>query len=158
VLVESALKITATVTGGDVTDPILVRATLLQSGQIVKDANVRLKLTAPVTSLAQISTPAVRHRAIAADTHIIPPQLQILTKTQTTEHELKFSEREYLLQLPAPHVDGVYTAEITATGQGCGGSFERYWSGAIYIGPTPKRTCNCVDQQFMPSLRVPGTR
>jgi len=153
VMVDSALQIIANVTGGDVTDPLTVRAILAQSGQIIKNASVRVRLTAPVTSLAQLSTPIVRHRALAADTHLIPPKLQILTKTHTTEHEMKFSEREYLLQLPAPRIDGVYHAEVTATGQGCGGAFERYWSGSIYVGPKPKRTCNCADQ-LIPT--VPG--
>lgn len=142
VLVESALQITARVTGGGVADPITLRVALTQGGQIVKGADVRVRMTAPLNSLAQISTPLVRHRAMAADTHLIPPKLQILTKTHTTTHETKFSEREYVLQLPPPRIDGVYRAEVTATGQGCGGSFERYWSGSIYIGPKQKpRTC-----------------
>jgi len=106
-----------------------------------------LRLTAPLNSLAQLSTPQVRHRGLAADTHLISPKLQILTKTRSTEHELKFIERDYVFELPVPRIDGVYHVEVTATGQGCGGIFERYWSGSIYVGPKPKvRPCICVDQ------------
>lgn len=144
VMVQSALQMTAAVTGGDVTDPLRVRALIMQSGQPVKNANVRVRLTSPVQSLAQISTPAVRHRALAADTHLIPRELQNLTKVRETLHELKFSERLYQLELDPPRIDGVYHAEISATGQACGGAFERYWSGSVYVGPRPKgRPCNC---------------
>ncbi len=138
VLVEGSLEITARITAGKVTDPLTVRVALTQSGQIVRGANVQVRLTAPVTSLAQLSTPLVRHRALAADTHLIPPGLQQLTKTQMTTYELKFNEREYVLQLPPPKVDGVYHAEVTASGQACGGVFQRYWSGSVYIGPSEK--------------------
>jgi hypothetical protein len=146
VLVDSALLFNVSISGSDVTDPIGVSVILFQDGQVIKNADVRVRLTAPTKSLAQISTPQVRHRALAADTHLISQNLQILTKTHTAEHELKLAGREYILQLPAPRVDGVYQAEVTAIGQGCGGTFERYWSGSIYVGPRPRRTCNCADQ------------
>lgn len=146
IIVDSALQITASVTGGGIGDPTRVRVGLTQGGQIIRNADVRVRLTAPLTSLAALSTPIVRHRALAADTHLIPQKLQILTKTHTTEHEPKFIEREYVLELPPPRIDGVFHVEVTATGQGCGGTFGRYWSGSIYIGPKPKRTCNCADQ------------
>ena len=129
VLVESALNIVARISGATVSDPIVLRAELFQNGQVVKNAHFRARVTSPVTSLAAISTPLVRHRALAADIHLIPPAQQILSKTRTTVHELKFNEREYILELPPPRVDGVYHAEVTATGQACGGIFERYWSG-----------------------------
>jgi len=139
VLVDSALQITARVTAGGVADPLFVRVRLTQDGQTIRNANVRVKLTAPVTSLSHISTPAVRQRALAADTHLIPAKLQHPTKTRTTEHELKFSGREYIFELANPHIDGVYNAEVTATGQACGGIFERYWSGSVYVGPKSRR-------------------
>jgi len=146
VLVESALQIVARIAGGGIAEPILLRVGLFQKGQAVKGAHVRARVTAPLTSLASISTPLVRHRALAADTHLIPPGQQILTKTCATVHELKFNEREYILQLPPPRIDGVYRAEVTATGQACGGIFERYWSGSIYIGPKQKPLiCRCFE-------------
>jgi hypothetical protein len=149
VMVQSALQMTALVTGGEVTDPLVVRALITQSGVPVKNANVRVRLTSPAQSLAQISTPAVRHRALAADTHLISPNLQHLTKVRETLHEMKFNEREYLLEVPPPRIDGVYTAEISATGQACGGAFERYWSGSVYVGPKPKgRPCLCDETQI----------
>ena len=151
VLVESALQVTARVTAGGVADPLTLRVILTHHGQIINNANVRVRLTAPVTSLAQISTPLVRHRAMAADRHLIPPALQHLTKNHTTTHELKFIEREYALQIPVPRVDGVYHAEVTATGQACGGAFERYWSGSIYVGPKQKRRPCCCPDPFLPT-------
>ncbi|MGB8128207.1 MAG: choice-of-anchor D domain-containing protein [Candidatus Angelobacter sp.] len=146
VLVESALNIVARISGATVADPILLRAGLFQNGQVVKNAQVRARVTSPVTSLAASSTPLVRHRALTADIHLIPPGQQILTKTRTTVHELKFNEREYILELPPPRVDGVYHAELTATGQACGGIFERYWSGSVYIGTNRKSPiCRCFE-------------
>jgi len=138
VMLESALDMTATLTAGTVVDPMLLRVRLLDRGAVVTGANVKISVTAPTKSLAQISTPLVRHRALAADRHLIPYALQILTKTHTTEHVAKFNEREYLLELPPPKLDGVYRAEINATGQACGGVFQRYWSGSVYVGPRRK--------------------
>ena len=104
----------------------------------MNNAHVTLNLTSPITSLSTSSTPVVRHRAVAADTHHIPPSLQILTKTKTTRHEARFEKREYILQLPAVAVDGVYHAEVLATGTACGGAFERYWSASFYVGSAVK--------------------
>ena len=46
-----------------------------------------------------------------------------------------FDKRAYTARLPVPEVDGVYHAEVTATGSACGGVFERYWSASVYVGP-----------------------
>ncbi len=134
VLVESALQMTATITANRVIDPILVHTQIHEHGMVVRDAKVTVRLTAPMQSLSQIVTPLVHQRALAADRHHIPRKLQILTKTHTTEHIAKFNEREYLLRVPPPGKDGVYTAQVNATGKACGGVFERYWSGSVYIG------------------------
>jgi hypothetical protein len=134
VMVESALQMTALVSAPSVTDPLLLRVRLTDHGHPVPDAKVRVNLTSPVKSLAMISTPAVHARALAADVHHIPPHAQILTKTKITTHEAKFNEREYLLQLPEPGVDGVYHAEVNATGKACGGAFQRYWSASFHVG------------------------
>jgi hypothetical protein len=75
----------------------------------------------------------VRHRALAADTHHIPPHLQILTHTRTTEHKTQFNKRAYVATLPDPMIDGVHSVEVSATGNACGGTFERYWSGSFYV-------------------------
>ena len=134
VLVESELQITAQITAPALGAPMSVHAVLTHAGSVVPNARVSVLLTAPLTSLAQLSTPAVRQRAAAADTHLIPPAQQILTKTRTTRYEARFDKRTYTAQLPVAEVDGIYHAEITATGQACGGAFERYWSGSIYVG------------------------
>lgn len=134
VLVDSELQITAQITAAALGAPMSVHAALTHAGSVVPTADVSVLLTAPLTSLAQLSTPAVRQRAVAADTHLIPPAQQILTKTRTTRYEARFDKRLYTAQLPVPEIDGVYHAEITATGQACGGAFERYWSGSVYVG------------------------
>jgi hypothetical protein len=138
VMVESALTMTATLSAGTVAQPILLRARIMEHGQLVSDASVQVKLTAPMQSFSQIVTPLVRQRALQADRHLIPPALQVLTKVHVTEHKASFNEREYILELPPPGKDGVYHAEVNATGQACGGVFQRYWSGSIFIGRREK--------------------
>jgi len=143
VMVESALTMTASLTAGTIAQPMLLRARIMEHGQVVKGARVRVKLTAPLQSLSQIVTPLVHQRALQADRHLIPPALQVLTKTHVTEHEARFNEREYLLELPPAKIDGVYHAEVNATGKACGGVFQRYWSSSVYVGrrekPLPRR-------------------
>jgi hypothetical protein len=134
VLVESELKITAQVQASVVGAPMALSVSLTHAGSVVSGAHVSVKLTAPLNSLAQLSTPAVRQRAAAADTFLIPPALQILTKTHTTRYDAVFIERAYVVKLPVPEVDGVYHVEVTATGTACGGAFERYWSASFYVG------------------------
>jgi hypothetical protein len=134
VMVESALTMTASVTAPSTTDPMLLRVRITDHGVTVPGAKVALRLTSPLQSLAQVSTPLVHHRALAADKQLIPPKDQILIKTKTAKYAAKFNEREYLVPLPAPKLDGVYHAEVTATGQACGGVFQRYWSSSFYVG------------------------
>jgi len=134
VMVESALAMTVTLTAGTVIQPMLLRARIIEHGAVVKGAQVLVRLTTPVQSLAQITTPLVHQRALQADRHLIPPALQVLTKTRTTEYEAQFNEREYVLELPPPKIDGVYRVEVNAMGKACGGVFQRYWSGSVYVG------------------------
>ncbi|MDB5483447.1 MAG: choice-of-anchor domain [Caulobacteraceae bacterium] len=135
VLVESELQIVARVQATTIGAPVLVRTRLTHAGSVVSKARVAVAVTSPLTSLASLNTPLIRHRAAAADVHHIPKSEQILTKTQVRHYEAKFNEREFLLELPAPRVDGVYHFAVTATGEACGGVFERYWSSSNYIGP-----------------------
>jgi hypothetical protein len=138
VLVESELRITAQVQASTVGAPLSVTAELTHAGSVVVNADVNVKLTSPLNSLSRLSTPLVRRRATTADTHHIPRQLQILTKTQTIRYEAHFNKRAYVAALPVPTVDGVYHAEVSATGHACGGTFERYWSGSFYVAPRDK--------------------
>ena len=133
VLVESELEITAEVHATTVGAPMSVEVVLAHAGSPVRTADVKVALTSPLVSLAQLSTPIVRHRAVAADTHHIPRQLQILTKTRITQHNARITKRSYVSELPVPQVDGVYRAEVTAKGDACGGAFERYWSASYYV-------------------------
>jgi hypothetical protein len=144
VLVEGELEIAAQVQASVVGVPMSLSAILLHAGSVVNNAHVAVKLTSPLNSLAQLSTPVARHRAAAADTHHIPPALQILTKTTTKTYEASFEKREYIVQLPAPNVDGVYHAEVTATGTACGGAFERYWSTSFYVRPRGKTSAGNI--------------
>jgi hypothetical protein len=154
VIVDSALQMTALVSATSVVDPIMLRAHITDHGATVHDARVKVALTAPVQSLAQSSTPIVHQRALLADRHLVPPALQHLTKTNTTHHEAKFNEREFVLQLPPPKLDGVYHAEVTATGRACGGVFQRYWSASFYVGP--RRKDSVVGAGFTPLTGLAG--
>jgi hypothetical protein len=135
VLVEGELQIQVLIQASTVGAPVAISVVLNHANSVVTNAQVRVKLTAPLTSLSHLSTPTVRHRALAADTYHIPPALQILTKTHTTSHQAHFNKRAYVMSLPAPEIDGVYHAEVSTTGNACGGAFERYWSGSFYVGP-----------------------
>lgn len=138
VLVEGELRMTADIQASIVGAPMSISVELTHAGALVRNANVKAKLTAPINSLSQLSTPVVRHRAVAADTIHIPPALQVLTHTHTTAYHARFDERTYTIQLPPPAIDGVYNAEVTATGNACGGAFERYWSASCYVGRRPR--------------------
>jgi len=138
VLVESELQIAAQVQSTTTGAPMRLLALLTHLGSPINNAHVNVELTTPLTSLSHLSTPIVRHRAVAADRHHIPAALQILTKTRATRYEMHFEKREYVVQFPTPQVDGVYHAAVTATGTACGGAFERYWSTSFYVGPRLK--------------------
>jgi hypothetical protein len=138
VLVESELEITAQIRASVVGAPMSISVQLTHAGSVVRNSHVTVKLTAPLTSLSKLRTPVVVHRAAAADTHLIPPSQQILTKTAVKLYEAKFNERDYVVNAPSPTVDGVYHAEVSATGNACGGAFERYWSASFYVGPSRK--------------------
>jgi hypothetical protein len=150
VLVESDLVMTARLRGTIIGAPMSLEVVLTHAGSVLTNAHVKVKLTAPLNSLSALSTPIVRHRAAAADVHHIPPGLQILTKTQTRAYEARRSERFYAVKFPAPSVDGVYSAEVSATGQACGGAFERYWTASLYIGLPPGRSGNFPDTGSLP--------
>ena len=134
VMVDSALQMTALVSAPSVIDPLVLHVRITDHGTTVSDAQVKVAITAPIQSLSQLSTPIVHQRALLADKHLVPLALQHLTKTHTTQFEAKFNEREFLLHLPPPGLDGVYHAEVTATGKACGGVFQRYWSSSFYVG------------------------
>jgi hypothetical protein len=138
VLVEGELEISTRILASTVGARMSVMVGLSHAGSVLDKGQVAVKLTSPLTSLSHLSTPIVRHRALAADTHHIPLSLQVLTTTRTTRHEARFDKRTYVAALPVPEIDGVYQAEVSATGQACGGAFERYWSGSFYVGPRGK--------------------
>jgi len=152
VFVKSEIEIAAQIQASTVGAPMSISIELTHAGSVVDDAQVVVRLTSPVTSLAELSTTLVQHRAAAADTHHIPPALQILTKTTTADCEAPFSKRRYGLERSVP-VDGVYRAEVTATGKACGGTFERYWSGSFYVGPGEKDRRHIVAAE---TIRVSG--
>ncbi len=136
VAVESELQMTAQVQASSVGAPLSVQVGLTHNGSALAGADVHIELNAPLNSLSQLSTPIVRHRALVADTFRIPASLQILTQTRTTQYQAQFNKRFYVSELPRPTIDGVYHAQVIATGNACGGIFERYWSSSFYVGPT----------------------
>lgn len=138
VMVESDLELQAIVHAVDTSSPLQVTATILHQGTPVDNAQAILTLTAPLKSLAQVSTSAVVQKALQADIHPIPTGQKPLIPTKTTKYQLHPAERgRYVLELPPPKLDGVYDFVIQATGKACGGTFERYKAFSLYIGGRP---------------------
>ena len=141
VMVESDLELQAVVHAVDTSSPLQLEASILHQGAPVDNAQAVLTLTAPLKSLAQVSTPAVIQQALQADIHPIPTGRKPLIPTKTTKYQLHPAERgRYMLELPPPKLDGVYDFVIQATGKACGGTFERYKAFSLYVGGKPNGT------------------
>jgi hypothetical protein len=136
VLVDSDIEIDARVQASTVDAPMSLQVALTHDGSVISGASVSAAVTIPLSSLAQLSTPAVRQRAVAADAHNIPASLQNLVQTATTTHQATLGKHgTYVVELPEPEADGVYHFEVTAKGEACGGVFQRYWSASVYVSP-----------------------
>jgi hypothetical protein len=136
VVVESDLKIRSIVAPTSVGAPINVLTQIAHGADTVSGADVRLMLTAPIDSLAAVSTPAVVNAALNADHMPIPTGEKPRIRTTTERFQLIFDKRRqgYTAQLPVPQVDGVYTFEVQARGKACSGEFERYETFSVYVG------------------------
>jgi hypothetical protein len=143
VMVESDLQLQVRVPSTSVSSPLVAQASILHEGMPVTDAHVVLRLTAPTRSLAAVSTPAVIHRALQADRHLLPLAKRSLIGSRTSTHQLKrLREGLYGTKLEPPKIDGVYRFEFHAKGRACGGTFERYAELSLFIGKRadPKRS------------------
>jgi hypothetical protein len=140
VMVESDLHIRSRVTAPDLSSPLRFATQVLHQGAPVAGAKVVVTMNAPTRSLAAVSTPAVLAAAARADHHPIPcgGRPRIGTRRQTFRLRPE-KQRLYAATLPPPKVDGVYHFEVRATGQACGGTFERYESFSLYIGRQAER-------------------
>lgn len=136
VVVESDLKIRSLVPPTSIGAPINVVTQITHGADSVTDADVRLTVTAPLDSLAAVSTPAVVNAALNADHMPIPAGDKPRIRTTAERYHLAFDKRRhgYTAQLPLPQVDGVYTFEVQARGKACSGEFERYETFSVYIG------------------------
>jgi hypothetical protein len=135
VFVDSDLTMRISVKAPETSAPVQVRALLSHDGVAVTNAQVRLTLVRPTRSLAQVQTPAVIARALDADRSPIPAGAKPLIGSKATKHVLKrHGEGGYVLELPAPSIDGVYQFTVEAIGDACGGVFQRYSSRSMYIG------------------------
>jgi von Willebrand factor type A domain/Abnormal spindle-like microcephaly-assoc'd, ASPM-SPD-2-Hydin len=135
VFVDSDLTMRIGVEAPEASAPVQVKALLGLNGVAVTNAQVRLTLVRPARSLAQVQTPAVIARALNADRSPIAAGGKPLIGSKTTKHVLKpHGEGGYVLELPAPLVDGVYQFTVEAMGDACGGVFQRYSSRSLYIG------------------------
>lgn len=158
VLVESELELQAIVHAIDPASPIQVQVTILHQGSPVDGAQVILTLTAPQKSLAAISTPPVVLQALQADIHPIPTGQKPLIPTKISEYRMVGSEQgQYVIELPPPQLDGVYDFAIKATGEACGGTFERFTGFSLYIGSNqlPTRSSRVRNNQRSPVLKKP---
>ena len=134
VLVESELEITAQITGARRGRPD-VRARRADPRRLGGADRERERAAHRAADLAR---PAVHARCSAARRRRRHPPhpAGAADPDEDPHHALRGPLRQapYTAQLPVPEIDGVYHAEITATGQACGGMFERYWSGSVYVG------------------------
>ena len=135
VVVESQTVLRCIVNAVDTSQPMRVTAHITNNGLAITKAEVQMTVTAPLKSLAAVSTPAVVQRALDADHHPIPAGKPPLIPVHKTTHKLipHPERRGFLLELPPPKVDGVYEFEFTARGEACGGEFERFQTFSLYI-------------------------
>jgi hypothetical protein len=137
VMIDSPLKVVATVDCADSRQPLQIRASLYDStGPQVTKATVTVTVTAPTRSLTEVSTPDVIARALNADIEPLPSTQQPLIPSVGYTHDVPFDEgvQAFVLNLPPPIVDGVYRFEFNARGEApCGGQFQRYQSFSFYI-------------------------
>ncbi|GAB2912355.1 choice-of-anchor D domain-containing protein [Streptomyces mayteni] len=154
VLVESQLTMRGTVQALDTTTPIRLEARIQEDAQRITDAEVVVTVTAPQTSLAAASTPAIVAQALNADRQPIPTGLPPLIALTTRRYRLTPGHQGvFSLDIPAPEVDGVYSFEFQARGTACGGTFQRYQSMSLYISGKPHAGTTTVDI----SHEKPGT-
>jgi len=128
----------ASVAASNATSPLGISVALADDGKAVRGAQVEAKVIAPSGSLSAALTPAVVAQALAADTHV--RNLRPGRPGSAVTVPLAYSTRtgRYEARLPVPRVDGVYQIEITASGQACNGSVDRYASQSVYIAPTAR--------------------
>jgi hypothetical protein len=153
-MVESDLEIKSRLVASDPLTPARLETTLLHHGAPVANAKVTATLTTPTTSLAAVSTPAVVRAAMNADHAPISCGKKPLIKTTGRTLVLRSDEKTYSVDLPPLRVDGVYRVEVRASGQACGGDFERHESFSVYVGRVadPKKTLVRVVAGERPNL------
>jgi hypothetical protein len=150
VFVETDLEMRASLKTFDADSPIHAVVELVhQGGPPVNSAQVRLTVTAPTRSVSQIVTPAelknaLEVQAVSDSTGMssvsrvlitLRNRMKTVIPTRTSEYGLPLKgEGLYTIDLPPPHLDGVYQFTFQAIGQACNGTFERYTSFSRYIG------------------------
>jgi hypothetical protein len=155
VLVDSDLEMQVKVAASDTTRPLVLDVTLTDGGARLNSANVMVRTTSPTRSVAEIYgsaalQPFLRPRELSALTGPSLLEQAILAlqarryniPTRNTVASVTAARGVYRLDIPPPHVPGVYQFEIEVTGQACGGTFQRYSNVSIFVGAvaTPATT------------------
>jgi hypothetical protein len=146
VFVESHLTMIPRITLKDSQSPLQLRVLLTDDGKPVNGAQVRATITSPTKPYSHRLRGITRAAALtgsANDTQglsvaergirLLRQSGRPLIPTKSRSFKLKGTRGIYALLLPAPLTDGVYQIEITATGQACGGTFQRYASLAAFV-------------------------
>jgi hypothetical protein len=133
--------------GADVRKPLALVVTLTEGRKRLSNADVRVTVTMPTKSLAQVLTPALLKKFVdvkalddATGLTVVERAVRHLSRsrqklipTKTKKFRLKAERGVFRLELPAPLVEGVYQFEIEVTGKACGGTFQRYSALAFAV-------------------------
>ena len=148
VFAESSLSLDVKVQASTTARPLVITADAISGGQPVPGTTVSISVTAPKTSIADVVKKLKLkdhvYAALAGDAigltlldravRAYATTGKQLISTRTTTFVPPVQRGRHTLRLPAPLVPGIYQYEITVQGSACGGTFQRYASGSIYIG------------------------
>ncbi len=148
VFAESDLMMEVSAKAGTTAQPLSLTVKVAHGNVRVKNFNVKLNWSVPtkplsavisklhiknfiqVTPLTALLGPTPLARAIRA----FAISGKTLIPVARKKHNASTRRGIYSNRLPAPLVPGVYSYEIEVTGNACGGTFQRYASGSVYVG------------------------
>lgn len=159
VLVESEVALRSRLAALDVSTPAMLQASVTHLSQPLTAAKVWAEITPPRKSLRATMTPQVVARALDGDVNPIPlhrtrmgKPFRVDLKPMKDESAKRGITHTGRVKLPA--VDGVYHVEVHATGQACGGRFERFEAYDVYIGPRVDKRRTRITAAFVEPNRA----
>jgi hypothetical protein len=147
VFAESDLMMDVSVNAGTTAQPLSLTVKVTDGGVAVKQFNVKATWTVPTKSISGVvsklhikdyltaSPLPTLHGLTALDRAIsaFAKSGKTLIPVSKKKHQSHARRGVYTLRVPSPLVPGVYSYEIEVTGQACGGTFQRYASGSVYV-------------------------